>query len=87
MASCRRWRSLLCQDTAALPSEPSQRRDISDRLTASCRAVDPASTDEVIQYAHAADVVEGETPALAQPAAAETATEAPGPAFDAGVFD
>ena len=35
-------------------------RDIADRLTASCRAVDPASTDEVIQLAHAADVVEGE---------------------------
>jgi superfamily II DNA/RNA helicase len=37
-------------------------RDLSDQLTASCRAVDPASTDEVIQLAHAADVVEGETP-------------------------
>jgi superfamily II DNA/RNA helicase len=35
-------------------------RDLSDRLTASCRAVDPASTDEMIQHAHAADVVEGE---------------------------
>jgi hypothetical protein len=62
-------------------------RDISERLTASCRAVDPASTDEVIQYAHAADVVEGETPALAQPATAQTAAEVPKPAFDAGVFD
>ncbi len=36
-------------------------RDIADRLTASCRAVDPQSTDEVIEQAHAADVVEGET--------------------------
>jgi hypothetical protein len=35
-------------------------RDISDQLTASCRAVDPASTDEMIEKAHAADVVEGE---------------------------
>jgi superfamily II DNA/RNA helicase len=35
-------------------------RDISDRLTASCRAVDPTSTDEMIELAHAADVVEGE---------------------------
>src|SRR5262249_27011321 len=34
-------------------------RDVSERLTASCRAVDPTSTDEVIQLAHAADVVEG----------------------------
>jgi hypothetical protein len=42
-------------------------RDVADRLTASCREVDPASTDEVIQLAHAADVVEGETPAAAAP--------------------
>jgi superfamily II DNA/RNA helicase len=35
-------------------------RDLSERLTASCREVDPASTDEAIQFAHAADVVEGE---------------------------
>jgi superfamily II DNA/RNA helicase len=37
-------------------------RDLSERLTASCREVDPASTDEAIQLAHAADLVEGETP-------------------------
>ena len=36
-------------------------RDLADQLTASCRAVDPTSTDEVIELAHAADVVEGET--------------------------
>jgi superfamily II DNA/RNA helicase len=35
-------------------------RDLSEQLTASCRAVDPTSTDETIQHAHAADVVEGE---------------------------
>ncbi len=35
-------------------------REVSERLTASCREVDPASTDEAIQFAHAADVVEGE---------------------------
>ncbi len=40
-------------------------RDIADRLTASCRAVDPTSTDEAIELAHAADVVEGETRAAA----------------------
>src|SRR5262245_33118712 len=45
-------------------------RDLSDRLTAACRAVDPASTDEIIQQAHAADVVEGE----AHDAEVETAT-------------
>jgi hypothetical protein len=36
-------------------------RELGDQLTASCRAVDPASTDEIIQQAHAADVVEGES--------------------------
>ena len=41
----------------------SELRDISDRLTASCREVDPASTDEIMEHAHAADVVEGETAA------------------------
>jgi superfamily II DNA/RNA helicase len=35
-------------------------REIADRLTESCRAVDPASTDEVIEQAHASDVIEGE---------------------------
>jgi len=35
-------------------------RDVADKLTASCRAVDPTSTNEMIQMAHAADVVEGE---------------------------
>jgi superfamily II DNA/RNA helicase len=36
-------------------------RDIANQLTESCRAIDPASTDEAIEKAHAADVVEGET--------------------------
>jgi hypothetical protein len=36
-------------------------RDIADRLTESCREVDPASTDEMIEKAHAADLVDGET--------------------------
>jgi hypothetical protein len=36
-------------------------RDIADQLTAGCRQVDPTSTDEIIEMAHAADVVEGET--------------------------
>jgi superfamily II DNA/RNA helicase len=37
-------------------------QEVADFLTASCRAVDPNSTDEIIQLAHAADVVEGEIP-------------------------
>jgi hypothetical protein len=36
-------------------------RDLEARLTAACRKVDPTSTDQIIQSAHAADVVEGET--------------------------
>jgi hypothetical protein len=35
-------------------------RDIADQLTASCRTIDPTSTDEMIEQAHAADVVKGE---------------------------
>jgi superfamily II DNA/RNA helicase len=42
-------------------------KDLADLLTASCRAVDPTSTDEVIQQAHAADVVEGEAVAPPEP--------------------
>lgn len=41
-------------------------RDLAERLTESCRTVDPASTDEMIQQAQAAaDVVEGEKNELA----------------------
>lgn len=47
-------------------------RDLSERLTASCREVDPTSTDLMIQQAHAADVVEGESAAAV--AAPETIT-------------
>jgi hypothetical protein len=41
-------------------------RDLAEQLTASCRAVDPESTDETIELAHAADVVEGEADAATQ---------------------
>jgi superfamily II DNA/RNA helicase len=63
-------------------------RDISDRLTDSCRAVDPASTDEMIQFAHAADVVEGEigsTSATTQSAPVESPETKP--SFDAGIWE
>jgi superfamily II DNA/RNA helicase len=36
-------------------------RDLAERLTASCREIDPSSTDETIEMAHAADVIEGES--------------------------
>jgi superfamily II DNA/RNA helicase len=61
---------LLCGEFALITppdSKPTEwqadLRDLSEQLTASCRAVDPASTDELIEQAHAADVVEGEAEA------------------------
>jgi hypothetical protein len=58
-------------------------KDLADRLTASCREVDPASTDQMIEFAHAADVVEGET---AKPVEAPKEAE-PMPEFGFGVFE
>ena len=60
-------------------------RELTDRLTASCRAVDPASTDEVIQMAKAADVVAGE-PAETTPPPPKEETEVAAD-FAAGIFD
>ncbi|MGH7173332.1 MAG: DEAD/DEAH box helicase [Gemmataceae bacterium] len=50
----------VCPPDTTLAEWQADLRDLSERLTASCREVDPASTDEAIQFAHAADVVEGE---------------------------
>jgi hypothetical protein len=65
---------LLCGEFAQVcPADVSREdwqrdlKELAEELTASCRAVDPASTDEVIQQAHAADVVEGEAIAPAPP--------------------
>ena len=72
----------VCPADTTLPEWQAELRDLSDRLTASCRVVDPASTDEVIQQAHAADVVEGETVVPTPP------PEAPRePEFGAGIFE
>jgi hypothetical protein len=46
--------------------------------------VDPASTDEVIERAHAADVVEGEAEAAL---VAQETPPAPSPRFGQGIFD
>jgi hypothetical protein len=63
---------LLCEEFAQVtPPDTTEEawradlRDIAERLTASCREVDPTSTDEAIEKAHAADVVEGEAAAAA----------------------
>jgi hypothetical protein len=67
-------------------------KEIADKLTDICRAVDPTSTEEAIKKAHAADVVEGEEHAKA---IAATTPQAPPPsaepeeenAFGAGIVD
>ena len=63
-------------------------RSIADRLTETCRAVDPFSTEQAIQKAHAADVVEGESHAApVAPSQADVKTDAEVEAeFGAGLF-
>jgi superfamily II DNA/RNA helicase len=51
----------VCPPDTAAEEWQKDLRDLADQLTASCRAVDPTSTDEMIEQAKkAADVVEGE---------------------------
>ena len=67
-------------------------KQLADKLTETCRAVDPNSTEETIKKAHAADVVEGEEHAQA---VTESMPEQPPPAaepeeenaFGAGIVD
>jgi superfamily II DNA/RNA helicase len=58
----------VCPPDARMEEWQAVLRDLAERLTASCRAIDPTSTDEAIELAHAADVVEGEAEAKAPPA-------------------
>lgn len=57
---------LLAEFAQVVPAEgdavawSSRLRDLADRLTASCQAVDPTSTAEMVELARAADVVTGE---------------------------
>ncbi|HUY32105.1 MAG TPA: DEAD/DEAH box helicase [Pirellulales bacterium] len=58
---------LLCEEFAAVtppgvaPDQwQAELRELAERLTASCREVDPTSTEELIEQAHAADLVQGE---------------------------
>ncbi len=60
---------LLCGEFAqACPKDTTpeiwqqEMRELGERLAASCREVDPTSTDEAMEKAHGADVVEGEQP-------------------------
>jgi len=55
-------------------------KDIADRLTETCKVVDPTSTEQTIKKAHAADVVEGEV-------AVATTTAEPVDDFGVGILD
>ena len=83
---------LLCEEFAQLtpPDLPSDEwqaflRDLANRLTDTCRRVDPTSTEETIQRAHSADALVGQGPKvdvvpstlgdIQAPTAAEKATE------------
>jgi hypothetical protein len=62
---------LLCEEFAqltppdVLPEEwQGFLRDLANRLTDTCRRVDPASTEETIQRAHSADALVGQGPAV-----------------------
>jgi len=82
---------LMCEEFATLtPADTTPEewggflQDLSQRLTETCRVVDPTSTEEIIQRAHAAaDVVEGET----KKAITEPPSPPPEPEFGAGVFE
>lgn len=52
--------SAVCPDGMELEVWQSELQDLADQLTASCREVDPESTDKTIEMAHSADIVEGE---------------------------
>ena len=59
---------LLCEEFAVFSPpevEPAawqaELRELSERIAASCREVDPSSTEDALQHAHAADLVEGES--------------------------
>ena len=67
-------------------------KEIADRLTETCRAVDTTSTEETIKKAHAADVVEGEEHAQAVTAAVPGQPPPPAEpdeedAFGTGILD
>ena len=59
-------------------------KELKDKLTGTCRAVDPSSTDSAIKKAHAADVVEGEEHAAVQ--ARVTIEETEQDAFTEGIL-
>jgi hypothetical protein len=94
---------LLCEEFAQLtpPDVPAEEwqaflRDLANRLTDTCRRVDPTSTEETIQRAHTADALVGQGPSvdvvpvslgeIKEPGKGATAVEIGGD-FGAGVFE
>jgi superfamily II DNA/RNA helicase len=63
-------------------------RSLGDRLTESCRQVDPTSTEETIQRAHSAtDLVKGEAVQETPPPVQDFTKNEPDPGFGEGLFD
>jgi len=93
---------LLCEEFAQLsppdlPAEEWQEflRDLANRLTDTCRRVDPTSTEEAIQRAHATDALVGQAPTVdvvpialsdIQTPSATTSPSEPEEEFGAGLF-
>ena len=94
---------LLCEEFAQLspPDAPADEwqgflRDLANRLTDTCRRVDPTSTEETIQRAHSADALVGQGPAVdvvpaslgeIQPPKTETEAVESEEEFGAGLVD
>jgi superfamily II DNA/RNA helicase len=65
-------------------------KSLADRLTETCRAVDPASTDQAIESARSGDLVSGEKKTLDDPSVVvlfDSANQESGDSFGAGLVD
>jgi hypothetical protein len=86
---------LLCEEFSILTPEGTTAEEwhgflneFAERLTETCRGVDPTSTEEMIQRAHAADVVEGETTKVTAASTLEPPKSSePEEDFGIGVFE
>jgi len=86
---------LLCEEFAQLTPpelEPAawqaELRGIADRLTETCRVIDPTSTEQMIKQAHAADPIGGENaPPVTLPILAASSEPTGESSFGDGLFD
>src|SRR5262249_39832657 len=72
--------SQVCPPEITLQQWQADLRGLADQLTASCREVDPTSTDQMIELAHGADVVEGEVVVVSQASSTSSTSSAIGAA-------